>query len=68
MCLYHSYIGGTFVCTIRTFILHDQMPGSLQDGKTALMLASSEKGHLECVKALLDRGAKVDVQDKVSAV
>ena len=40
---------------------------SLQDGQTALMWASS-KGHLECVKDLLDKGAKVNMQNKVSAV
>ena len=34
---------------------------------TALMWASS-KGHLECVKALLDNGAKVNMQKKASAV
>ena len=31
------------------------------------MLASSE-GHSECVKDLLDKGADVNMQDKVSAV
>ena len=31
------------------------------------MLASSE-GHVECVKDLLDKGAKVDMQNEVSAV
>ena len=40
---------------------------SLQDERTALMWASS-KGHLECVKALLDNGAKVNMQKKASAV
>ena len=34
---------------------------------TTLMLASSE-GHLECVKDLLDKGAKVNMLMKVSAV
>ena len=40
---------------------------SLQDGWTALMHASSE-GHLDCVKDLLDKGAKVSMQNEVSAV
>ena len=40
---------------------------SLQDGQTSLMLASSE-GHSECVKDVLDKGAEVNMQDKVSAV
>ena len=29
---------------------------------------ASSKGHLECVKALLDNGAKVNMQKKASAV
>ena len=40
---------------------------SLQDGQTVLMLASSE-GHSECVKDLLDKGAEINMQDKVSAL
>ena len=40
---------------------------SLQDGRTALMWASYS-GHLECVKDLLDKGAEVNMQSKVSAV
>ena len=40
---------------------------SLQDGETALMKAS-EAGKVYCVKVLLDRGAKVNMQDKVSCV
>ena len=39
---------------------------SLQDGVTALMIAS-RKGHVECVKLLLDKGASSDLLDKVSA-
>ena len=39
----------------------------IQDGKTPLMKAS-DFGYMECVKVLLDRGAQVSVQDKVSAV
>ena len=37
----------------------------LQNGKTALMLAS-EKGHIKCVETLLQWGAKVNIKDKVS--
>ena len=40
---------------------------SLQDGQTALMKAS-EAGQVECVKVLLDRGAEVNMQDKVIGV
>ena len=40
---------------------------SLQGGWTALMMAS-EAGQVECIKVLLDRGAEVNMQDKVSGV
>ena len=40
---------------------------SLQDGLTALMKAS-EEGQVECVKMLMDRGAKVNMQNEVSGV
>ena len=40
---------------------------SLQDGLTALMMAS-EEGQVECVKMLMDRGAKVNMQNEVSGV
>ena len=40
---------------------------SLQDGWTALMVASQE-GQVECVKMLLDRGAEVNMPKKVSGV
>ena len=40
---------------------------SLQDGATALMMAS-EAGKVECIKVLLDRGAEVNMQSKVSGV
>ena len=40
---------------------------SLQDGETALMMAS-EAGQVECIKVLLDRGAEVNMQDKVSGI
>ena len=40
---------------------------SLQYGETALMLAS-QAGHMECVQVLLDKGAKVNMQNKVSCV
>ena len=39
---------------------------SLQDGDTPLMVASI-RGHTKCVQLLLDRGAQVNHQDKVSA-
>ena len=38
---------------------------SLQDGNTPLMVASRE-GHDGCVQLLLDRGAQVNHQNKVS--
>ena len=38
---------------------------SFQGGWTALMKAS-ESGHVERVTVLLDRGAEVNMQDKVS--
>ena len=40
---------------------------SLQDGRTALMMASW-MGRMKCVKELLDKGADVNMQDKVSVV
>ena len=40
---------------------------SLQDGRTALM-KDSEAGQVECVKVLLDRGAEVNMQNKVIGV
>ena len=40
---------------------------SLQDGWTALMMAS-KAGHMKCIKVLLDKGAEVNLQDKVSGV
>ena len=40
---------------------------SLQRGETALMKAL-DKGHMECVKLLLDKGAKVNMQSLVSGV
>ena len=39
---------------------------SLQDGDTPLMVATHE-GHVGCVQLLLDRGAQIDHQNKVSA-
>ena len=29
-------------------------------------MRASEAGHMECVKVLLDKGAEVNIQDKVS--
>ena len=40
---------------------------SLQDGWTALMMASNA-GHMECVQVLLDKGADVNMQNKVSGL
>ena len=40
---------------------------SLQRKETALMKASRE-GHVECTQLLLDKGAKVDHEDGVSAI
>ena len=40
---------------------------SLQGGWTALMKAL-EAGHMECVQVLLDKGADVNMQNKVSGV
>ena len=37
----------------------------LQDGKSPLVMASS-RGHFEIVKLLLDKGAEVNHQNKVS--
>ena len=39
----------------------------IQNGWTALMMASMEE-HMECVQVLLDKGADVNMQDKVSGV
>ena len=41
------------------------MASSVQDGGTALIVASTF-GHVECVKVLLSRGAQANLQDKVS--
>ena len=40
---------------------------SLQNGWTALKKASVA-GHIECVEVLLDKGAEINIQDKVSGV
>ena len=40
---------------------------TLQNGETALMLASNE-GKVECVDMLLDSGADMNMLDKVSGV
>ena len=36
---------------------------SLQWGQTALMLAYN-RGHIECAKMLVDKGAQVNIQDR----
>ena len=46
-------------------VLHDDMLLLLQNKKTALIMAV-EKGYLECVMVLLNGGAEVNVQNKVS--
>ena len=51
-----SHFGGTL----------QDMHLPFQNEWTAPMMASG-KGHIECVKVLLDRGAEVNMQDKVSA-
>ncbi len=38
-----------------------------QDGSTPLHRAAAEKGHLPVVKELLDRGAQIDKETKVSS-
>ena len=38
---------------------------SLQDGQTALMMAY-DRGHIECAKMLVDKGAQVNIQGTVS--
>ena len=60
-------MGSVFMyCILHWWYSHDDMHLSLQDGWTALMKAS-EAGQVECVKkVLLDRGAEVNMQDKVN--
>ena len=59
-----------FVITVRRLFPHSLLwwyPLShfvLQDGWTALMLAS-DSGHTDIVQLLLSSGAKVDLQNKV---
>ena len=53
--------------TLILAVLHDDMLLSLQNKKTALIMAV-ERGHLECVIVLLNGGAEVNVQSKVSVV
>ena len=48
-------------------MVHEDLHLSLQDRWTALMWASGT-GEMECVKVLLDRGAEVNMQSKVSDV
>ena len=54
-------------CICHWWYPHDDMHLSLQDGQTALIKAS-EAGKVECVKVLLDRGAEINMQEKVSGV
>ena len=48
-------------------MVHEYIKLSLQDGGTALMVAS-QQGQVEGVKMLLDRGAEVNIQKKVRGV
>ena len=54
-----------FVCDIGW--THNDVHKSINYGGTALKKAS-EMGHWECVKELLEKGALVDIQNKVSGV
>ena len=47
-------------------LVYDYIYRIIQDGKTALMVASLG-GHNECVEALLKRGAQVKITDNVSS-
>ena len=47
--------------------MHGYVHLSLQDGWITLMVASNT-GKVECVKILLDRGARVNMQNEVSCV
>ena len=40
---------------------------TLQDGRTALLMASQE-GKVECVEMLLDRGADINMLTEVSGI
>ena len=55
------------VILILTFVItmYDCHANENQDEWTALILASA-KGHKDVVKLLTDKGAKLDIQDKVS--
>ena len=55
------------ICICHWWCSHDDMHLSLQDGQTALMKASVA-GQVQCMKMLLDEGAEVNLQDKVSDV
>ena len=54
-------------CIWHWWCSHDDMHLSLQWGCTALINAS-KTGKVECVKVLLDRGAKINMNHKVSGV
>ena len=64
LCTLHLW-GFIFAGIIITISVY--MYCSLQDGDTALIAAAS-KGHKECIEALLEKGAKVDLENEVSAV
>ena len=59
-----SYIGTTNV--VLDASVEKNYMTSLQSGRTPLIYAS-RFGYVACVKVLLDRGALVNKQDKVSA-
>ena len=52
-------------CLWHWWYSHDDMHLSLQNGCTALMMALE---NVECVKVLVDKGAEVNMQDKVSGI
>ena len=57
-----------FVMLCRTLVVTPyNVHFSLQDGMNPLMWAS-HKGHMECVKLLLDRDAEFNMQNKVREI